>query len=236
MMQIYNNLLDIDVVILCGGEGTRLFPVSKGVPKALVKVGSKPFIDILIDNISQYGFRRFILCVGYLRELIINHFKMRNNMLIKFSEEDVPLGTGGALKKAMNLIGSDSFLVVNGDTISDIDLAAFYDFHKKNDGIISMSLKATGKCDDYGTVTLREENRIESFNEKKSGECEGLVSTGMYFIKRDIFYCMPDVPVFSLEEDLFPNILDKKCYGFIITGDFIDIGTPERYEYANRLF
>lgn len=229
----YNN--NIDVVILCGGLGTRLFPVSKGLPKVLVKIGDKPVIDIMIDKISLHGFRRFILCVGHLKEQIIDHLEMRNNIIIRYSEEDVPLGTGGALKRAMNLISSDSFLVVNGDTVSDTDISAFYDFHKKHDGIMSMSLKVTGKCDDYGTVTLRETNRINSFEEKKSGSVNGLVSTGMYFIRRDISHYMPDMPVFSLEKDLFPNILDKECYGFIITDDFIDIGTPERHEYANNL-
>lgn len=231
-----NKLEDIDVVILCGGQGTRLRSVANGHPKAMVNIAGMPFIDILIAGLGKWGFKRFILCVGYLREEIIGHFKHEPQWSIEFSEETIPLGTGGALRNAHSMIKSETFLVLNGDTICDINYSLFYDYHVSNDGILSMALAECRQVSDFGSVRIDDAGRIKNFIEKGAGSGDGLVNAGVYLMKKDIFDYMHESYSFSLEHDLFQGIIDIPCYGFVTSGELIDIGTPQRYMMATRLF
>ncbi|MBI5180531.1 MAG: NTP transferase domain-containing protein [Nitrospirae bacterium] len=228
------NLGDIDVVILCGGLGTRLRPVTGDLPKVLVNICGRPFIDLLVEGLQQWGFKRFILCVGYMSELVIYHIRQKKDWQVEFSEEKVPLGTGGAIKKAIPLIGSETFLVVNGDTICDVDYSKFYEFHIHNNGILSIALTMTRNSGEYGSVSIDNENRIENFREKenKNGKC--LVSAGIYMMNKAIVNWMPGNIKFSLEYDVFPNIQRDLCHGFITNSKLIDIGTPHRFENATK--
>lgn len=229
------NLKEIDVVILCGGLGNRLRSVVSDMPKVLAKIGEKTFLDILINNITTQGFKNIILCVGYLKEQIENFFNYDKDYNIIFSEEDEPLGTGGALKNAKPLIKSNPFLVVNGDSICKINYKDFYDFHINKKAILSMALVQTKTSHDFGSVVLDGSQKIISFEEKvdKRGEC--LINAGIYLMQKDIFSYMPDKNHLSLEYDIFPKLIEGKCYGFIIESEMIDIGTPERYEKAIHL-
>jgi len=221
----------IDAVILCGGMGTRLRPISGDLPKVLVPFAGRPFIDILIGSLLPFGFRRFILCTGYRRERLREHFAGCSYDVI-FSEEDEPLGTGGAVKRAAPLIAGSSFLVVNGDSICPIDFSRFHAFHVQKGGILSLSLAKPLPGQDYGVVEMGEAQRIISFREKTSCRDGAFVSGGLYFMRRDIFDHMPPAPCFSLEYDLFPKLLPLGCYGFPTDAELIDIGTPERYLQA----
>jgi len=121
---------DIDVVILCGGVGSRLRSVIGETPKAIAKIGDRSFLDILIENISGFGFKRFVLCTGYKSDLIEKHYKDNNlGVDIVISKERDPLGTGGAVKNAQELVNSDPFLVVNGDVLSGVNIKDFLSFH-----------------------------------------------------------------------------------------------------------
>lgn len=227
----------IDVIILCGGQGIRLRPVVKDRPKVLVDIGGKVFLEVLIDYILQYGFKRIILSVGYLREQIIAHFDSYNPICkIEFSEEETPLGTGGAVKRTQPLIESDTFLVMNGDSLCHTDLTKFYDFHIKHRAILSMVLVASQQVHDYGIVELDDSYRIKNFKEKVKRKGNGFINAGIYLMKKDIFSFMPDNDTFSLEYDFFPKILDNNCYGFVCEGKLIDIGTPKRYERTKNYF
>jgi NDP-sugar pyrophosphorylase family protein len=234
---MHKSLEEIDVVILCGGQGMRLRPITKNQPKVLVDVGGRAFLDILICNILQYGVKRLILSVGYLKEQIIDHFKNNiTNYRVEFSEEEIPLGTGGAVKRARHLVKSNSFLVMNGDSFCKVDLTKFYSFHIKQRAVLSMVLVRSRQTDDYGMIELDDSYRVKSFREKAESRGSGLISAGIYLMKRDIFSLMPDDEVFSLEYDFFPKVLDNECYGFVYEGELIDIGTPDRYERAKKLF
>lgn len=230
------NLGDIDVVILCGGLGTRLRPVTGDLPKALVNICGRPFIDLLVDGLQQWGFKRFILCVGYMSELVICHVRQKKGWQIEFSEEEVPLGTGGAIKKVIPLIGSEPFLVVNGDTICDVDFYKFFEFHKCNNGILSIALTMIHNAGDYGVVSIDNENRIKRFREKENGTGKRLVSAGIYMMNKTILSWMPDSIKFSLEYDVFPNMHRDLRHGFVTNGELIDIGTPQRYRTATEFF
>ncbi len=227
---------EIDVVILCGGKGTRLRPVVSDRPKVLASFGNSTFLDILINSLKNNGFKNFILCVGHMKEQIKDHFKTWNGGSIIFSEEDEPLGTGGALKNAQSLIHSETFVVLNGDSICNIDFHEFFRFHKNNNSILSMALVQTQETKDFGTVIVNEAHEITSFKEKVTTQNPTLINAGIYFMQKEIFLHMPDMPPFSLENDFFPNIVGVRCAGFITNCELIDIGTPERYEKAVHLF
>ncbi len=231
------DLEEIDVVILCGGLGKRLRPVVFGQPKVLAKIGKKAFLDILIDNLLLYGFKNIILSVGYLKEqikeLIKNHFGCEEDYNIVFSEEEEPLGTGGALKKAKTLIRSNPFMVMNGDSICSVDFRSFVDFHSEKKALLSLVLVRSKTAEDYGSVALDDSQRITDFEEKVTDGSENIINAGVYLMEKDIFSFMPEQNRFSLEYELFPKIIDEnRCYGFLTESEFIDIGTPERYEKA----
>ncbi len=226
------NLKDIDVIILCGGLGRRLQPVVSDRPKALAKINEKPFLDILIDNLMRYGFKNIILCVGYLKEQIKDHFNYNKNYNIIFSEEDEPLGTGGALKNARPLISSNPFIVMNGDSISKLNFNKLYDYHINKNAFLSMVLTQSQSTKDYGNVVLDGSNRIVSFEEKIDSKRKCLINAGVYMMQKEIFSFMPDGNIFSLEYELFPKLIKDKCYGFVNENELIDIGTPERYKKA----
>jgi D-glycero-alpha-D-manno-heptose 1-phosphate guanylyltransferase len=227
---------DIDVVILCGGKGTRLQPVISDRPKALAAFGDTTFLDILLASLQESGFIRFILCVGYMKEQIKDRFK--NNAKyppILFSEENEPLGTGGALKNAQSLIQSETFMVLNGDSICNINFSDFYSFHKNRGALLSMALVQNKDTKDFGSVAVNESGEITGFKEKNVSSHPSLINAGIYFMQNEIFAYMPRSAKFSLELDFFPGIAGEQCAGFIINSELIDIGIPERYANAVRL-
>lgn len=234
-MDEITKLQDMDIVILCGGQGERLRSVIGEQPKALAKIGERTFLDILIDNILQYGFKRIILSVGYLRKQIKSHFDSYKDFEIIFSEEEKPLGTGGALKKAKPIIRTNPFIVTNGDSICKVDLRNFFDFHIEKSALLSIVLVRSRITQDYGSITLDDSKKIISFNEKGDARSESLISAGIYLFQKDIFSHMPKQNHFSLEYDFFPKIIKNNSFGFLSEDEFIDIGTPERYEKAIML-
>ncbi|MDD5473267.1 MAG: sugar phosphate nucleotidyltransferase [Candidatus Methanoperedens sp.] len=229
------NFRETDVVILCGGLGTRLKEVVFDRPKVLAKIGEITFLDILIKDLTVRGFKNIILCVGYLKDQIKNHFNYDKDYNITFSEEEDPLGTGGALKKAKPLIKSNPFMVMNGDSICKINYRDFYEFHMNKKAALSMVLARSELAQDFGSVVLNDSQRIKSFKEKVVTRDECLINAGIYLMERDIFSYMPNKNHFSLEYDLFPKLIEDRCYGFITESELVDIGTPQRYEKAIHL-
>ncbi len=226
----------IDVMILCGGFGKRLQTIIKDIPKPMAKIKHRPFLDILIDFIASYGFKRFILCTGYKADVIERYYSQRyNNLIIEFSREEKPLGTGGAIKNAENYIESSPFLVVNGDSFCKINLKEFVDFHFKRDALISIAVTNKDICDDYGVITINDLQRIVEFNEKTKGYKNHLINAGFYLLQREAFSLMPKKNNFSIERDFFPQIIKRNLYAFETQESVTDIGTPERYEKAKHL-
>jgi len=236
MAQLKPRNKNIDVIILAGGKGERLKSVISDKPKVLAEISGRPFIDFILDNLFQNGFERIILSVGYLKNQIIEHIKKNySDKKIEFSEEDSPLGTGGAMKLATKLVKTNPFLVVNGDSIIPINFENFLNFHKKNNGAISIAIAKPREEKDYGAVDLDSSNRIVNYNEK-SKKGGSFASAGVYLINQEATSHFPESEAFSAENDFFPRVIDRGCYGFICEGDLIDIGTPERLEKANQFF
>lgn len=230
------DLSKIDTVILAGGLGTRLNPVLKDKPKCLAPIKGRPFIDILLDECIDQGLRRFIICVGYLKEQVIEHLSDRNDCEIVFSEEEEQLGTGGALKNAISQIKSDPVIVMNGDSISRLRIKDMLLFHTENiaDGCVAIKQVNNGKR--YGRVVLDDFTRIISFNEKNGVGKSNWISTGVYLFARHLFSHFQNKYPFSIETDIFPIIVKKqKIIGFKTQDYFLDIGIPEALKKANLL-
>lgn len=221
---------EIDVAVLCGGLGKRLRAKIADRPKPLAEVGGRPFLDILIEYVSGFGFGRFILCAGYRAEMIEEHYRGRKDLQFVFSREEEALGTGGALKHAEALIKSEDFLVLNGDSLCNMDMKSFVEFHCSRNALASIALVAPEKEADYGAVTIDEEGRITSFTEKAPGASH--INAGVYLFRKEILDLIPPGEKYSLEEELFPAILDRGVYGYVTGAKLMDIGTAERYERA----
>ena len=229
---------NIDVLILCGGEGRRLRQISGRVPKPMVRIGGRVFLDIIIDDLQRSGFKRIILGIGYRARFIRKYYSEHKTpgAEIIFSEEKKPLGTGGAVKKAKTLIKSESFLVLNGDTFSKFRADRFIKFYQQKKAKLLILLRKTKTNKDYGAITIDRKSKITSFSEKNVSSRVNFVNGGVYLFSKTVFSEMPHKAKFSLEYDFFPRMVGKGFYGYKESGFFIDIGIPERYFNAKKYF
>lgn len=221
----------LDIVILCGGQGTRLRSAVPDLPKVLAPVGGRPFLSLVLECVRAQGFRRIILCIGYSGGMVRKVFKDEVPPLI-FSEEKEPLGTGGALKKALPLIRTQDFIVMNGDTFCPASLHALINFHRARRSALSLVLNRNVRSDG-GAILLDADTRITYFKEKESVAGTSFLSAGVYAMKKEVETFFPQTPTFSLECDVFPKIVHSvPCFGFVVDEEAIDIGTSERYQEA----
>jgi len=228
---------DIDVVILCGGKGSRLQQVVNDRPKPMADINGRPFLDIILDYYYSFGFSKFILCLGYKADFITTYYQNKKNKYeILFSAENKVLGTAGALKNAEELIHSNSFFVINGDSFCPINLTHFLDFHCNKKAQISIALTTSNDVKEYGQIILDSSCKVVNFVEKSEKKVLAYINTGIYIFNKKIFLDIPANNKFSIEYDLFPAFLNNRFYGFKTNTEFIDIGTPERYEYAKKKF
>jgi len=224
-----------EAVILCGGLGTRLKELTAENPKSLVRIGGSTFLDVLTDELVRQGFKKIVLCVGYKKEKIIEHFINKKNAEYIFSEEEVPLGTGGAILNAIRnkKIRSETFIVLNGDTFCDINFSDLLHFHEINQSELTMVIEESKLRSDVGTVLLRSDYRLENFLEKDNeinGAKEKYVNCGVYVFDQIVFVGYKN-QVISLEQEMLPSIACQNiCFGYKSKSGAIDIGTPERYQ------
>ena len=220
---------------MAGGLGTRLQSVIKNKPKCLAPINGEPFIDILLDDCIKQGLRRFIICVSYMKELVIEHLRDRDDCEIIFSEEDEPLGTGGAIKNAEKVIRSKKLFVLNGDSFCGIDYQKLVDFDFSNNAHISVVVTHSNDCRDYGSIDLDSNKRIISFNEK-GDKGHGYINSGVYLFSKEIISRIPEGMIFSLERNILSLLIDDCCFAYCTNNELIDIGTPDRYKIALNYF
>ena len=231
-------LKDIDVLILCGGKGRRLKKITGSIPKPMVRIGRHPFLNIIIGRLKKTGFKRFILGVGFQANFIKKYYKEHKipGVEIIFSEENYPLGTGGAVKKAKKFIKSRIFLVLNGDSFSEFNPEDFIRFYKQKKAEFLILLREAKNKHDYGEIMIDRKSKITCFNEKASNARGNFINGGVYLFNKSVFSIMPKKQKFSLEYDFFSRLIGKGLFGYKDSGFFIDIGTPERYLAAKRHF
>jgi len=227
-------LSDIDTVILAGGLGTRLMPVLKDIPKCLAPINGRPFIDIILDNCIDQGLQRFIICVGYLKEQVIEYLRDRNDCEIVFAKEEELLGTGGALKNAEKYLTGDQFLVLNGDTFVPINYNRLIDWHRKINSFLTMVINYSNNTSRYGSVRVDKNSKIIKFVEKDESLKAGWVNAGGYLMNKAILEKIAAGANVSLEKDLFLDCLGEDFFGFKNQRQMIDIGIPASYKKAQK--
>jgi NDP-sugar pyrophosphorylase family protein len=198
-------------------------------------INDRPFLDLLINQLEAAGLRRFILCVGYMADFIIDYYRGKQcpTLELLISREPRPMGTAGAVKHAEPLIRSDSFLVMNGDSFCPADLNAFAASHREKMAVASMVLTRVEAAESYGTVVLGKDDRILQFREK-SVSGKAWINAGIYLFKRDVLSAIPHDRCCSLERDIFPCLAKERFFGFITEQTVLDIGTPDRYSTAQH--
>ncbi len=217
-----------DVAILCGGMGTRLRPVLGDRPKALAEVGGRPFLHRLIDHLVREEFRRIILCTGVGRDAIRSSFEHHSVPAeLVFSEESMPLGTGGATRNCLPLIQTDEVLVLNGDSYTDVPLNRIRN-HPAG-GKVQMVVVPADERQDAGTLQIDAQGRVVQFQEKAQTRCGPYLSAGIYLIPRALLAELPGAAVLSMENDLLPGwVKVPGIHAIVHAGAVIDIGTPNR--------
>ena len=230
-------LSDVTPVILAGGLGTRLRSVVSDRPKVLAEVFGRPFLKYLFDQLENAGVHEVVLCTGHMADSVREEIgETYGSLHIKHSMEDVPLGTGGALRLALPLIQSDTVMVMNGDSYINADLKAFLRWFLRKNIVAALLLVKSLDMKRYGKVVIASDNRVEAFEEKSGIEGEGLINAGIYLLKKKFVETIPPGTAFSLELELFPNLIGKKLYGYRCEGEFIDIGTPKSFRKAEKFF
>lgn len=227
-------------VILAGGFGTRLRPLSCTRPKLLFPIGNKPLLDWTLKNLAGSNVKEVILAVNYMAEVFIHRYgNTAYKMKLHYSRETVPLGTGGPIKKAEDTIGHDEpFLVLNGDIFTTINYAEVVKRHEENDAVASIMLYEVEDPSRYGTVERTKNNRVVRFVEKppKGKAPSNLVNAGIYVLEPEIFNFIPEGKRVSIEREVFPKLAaKKKLYAYDFDGLWIDIGKHEDFLRANRL-
>jgi len=230
-------LSDADgAVILAGGLGTRLRPVVESAPKALAKVGGRPFLEYLLAQLRANGFNRALICAGFMADAIERHLGdgRRWGIELEYSVESEPRGTAGALKLAAPKLAGDRWLLMNGDSLFDIPLQELVDAHARRPSLVTIGLARVADAQRYGHVTLAPDGLIAAFAEKTDTHVPGLINSGLYIIERPLLELIPaDRPV-SLEREVIPGLVGRDVRGQPFDGYFIDIGVPEDYDRAQR--
>ena len=229
----------LDVVILCGGLGTRLRNVVNDRPKSMAMVGGRPFLEWWLLRLSYFSCHRVILCIGYMGDCIREYFGDGNRLglTLMYSEEKQLLGTGGALRQAVDLCESDSTLVLNGDSWCEVDLHQLHAWHEEQKAEGTLLLTHVEDGQRYGQVSVNDDGEIVEFSEKnKKGHGSGWVNAGVYIFRRKLLDSMTLEGTVSLEKDVLPEWVGKGLFGYRGTGEFVDIGLPESYARANGMF
>lgn len=223
---------NIPTIILAGGLGTRLRSVIQDLPKPMAPVNGKPFLHYIFQYLSKQGISHVILSVGYKHESIKDFFGSSYlDIAIEYSVEEEPLGTGGGIKQAFDLVQQEAF-VLNGDTFFDVDLRELKQFSNHTNADIAMSLKQMSNFDRYGIVVRDELDRAQSFEEKRFTE-SGFINGGAYLIQKKLFDKIEVVQKFSFEKDVLEKyVRSLNFFGKEFDGYFIDIGIPEDYNKA----
>ena len=228
----------IEAIILCGGLGKRLRSIVPDTQKVIANVQDRPFLTFIIDELIRQKINRVILCLGYKSEDVISLIEeeyKNQNVIIDYSVEEYPLGTGGAVNLARKKCVGDNLLLLNGDTFNKFSVNELVAFHQNENNDVSMLVKEVKSVSRYGAVKIDSNQNVISFSEKDLNDTNsGLINAGIYILSKKIFKIY-DREVFSLEKNLLPMVIGRKFKALKVSGTFIDIGIPEDYKKANRI-
>jgi len=225
-------------VVMAGGEGTRLRPLTSNQPKPMVPIVGKPCMEHIIELLREHGFRDIVITVAFLPQAIRSYFGDGEPMglNIEYSVEENPLGTAGSVRLASGRL-DDTFLVISGDALCDIDLSKIIEFHKEKGADVTIGLKAVENPLEFGIVVTDEDGRVERFLEKPSwGQVfSDTINTGIYVLEPEVLRHVPKDQPHDFSKELFPLLLEmgRPIYGFVCEGYWQDIGNIDQYRQAN---
>jgi mannose-1-phosphate guanylyltransferase len=222
----------MQAVILVGGEGTRLRPLTSTVPKPVVPLVDRPFISFMLEWLCSHGVDDVIMSCGFLATSVRNVLGDGSayGIRLRFVEEPDPRGTAGALKFAESML-DERFLMLNGDVLTDIDLTAQIAQHERTGAKATLALVPVEDPSAYGLVNLEDDNAVRDFVEKPSSDSidTNLISAGAYVLEREILELVAPGRNVSIEREVWPRLVGTGLYGFPSQSYWLDIGTPERY-------
>jgi mannose-1-phosphate guanylyltransferase len=222
----------VQALILAGGEGTRLRPLTTTVPKPVVPLVDRPFIAFMLAWLREHGVDDVVMSCGHLAAGVRNVLGdgSAHGIRLRYVEEPRPLGTGGAVKYAEPLL-DERFLMLNGDVLTDIDLSAQIAQHDATGAVGTLALVPVDDPTAYGLVRLNDDHAVKEFVEKPSADQidSRLISAGAYVLERAVLDLIPTDRNVSIEREVWPRLIGEGLYGFAADAYWLDIGTPERY-------
>jgi mannose-1-phosphate guanylyltransferase len=224
----------MQAVILVGGEGTRLRPLTDTVPKAVMPLAGRPFLSYMIDWLGRHGVVEAVLACGFKADRVHEVLgEGYDGVRLRYVEEPEPRGTAGAIKFAAEQL-PDRFLALNGDVLTDLDLTALISFHQQQESRATLGLYSVDDPTGYGLVRTGSDGVIEEFLEKpEPGQAEaGEINAGTYVLEHSVLDMVPEDRMVSIERDVFPRLIGQGLHGLPLKGYWMDIGTPQRYLQA----
>lgn len=223
-------------IILAGGKGTRLAPLTDNLPKPLVKIIDKPVIELIIAKLRSIGITDVRITVSHMWEKIVEALGDGRDLGVNISYhvEEAPLGTAGGVKNATRDIEED-FLVVSGDACFDLDLEGAIRYHRETSSLFTLIAKSVDDPTGLGVLKTDDEGSVKSFVEKPTEKLgRSLINTGIYVVSKPVMSLVPDGRAYDFGRDLIPK-LNGICRAYVSKGYWSDIGTLESYYYANYL-
>jgi NDP-sugar pyrophosphorylase family protein len=214
-----------DIVILCGGLGTRLQSVVWDRPKPMAVVQDRPFLDWVVDHVLSQGFTRIIFATGHLGEWINRYYEGRGDFTAVMAHENAPRGTAGALRACRPLIETDRIVVLNGDSLCRIDVHGLLAAHAVRGGCATLAAVPAGNRIDGGNLIIDSRDRVIGFEEKQLGP---VMNAGVYVLASSLIDTIPDSVPCSLEREVFPRLCGNGLFAFVVNMPVYDIGTPDR--------
>ncbi len=229
--------MQVSAAILAGGRGTRLRGVLTGCPKVLASVDGEPFITRILDQLAEAGITKVVLCTGYLadqvRRFLGSHYR---NMSLLYSVEDSPLGTAGALRKALDSFSTDLVLAMNGDSFVSANLADFMRWHFGRGVSGSLVSAWVDDCARFGTVDVDARGAVQAFREKQGKAVPGWINAGVYLVPTCWLRELAPGEPLSLEHQVLPRWVPRGLGAYCVRAPFLDIGTPETLAQASQFF
>jgi mannose-1-phosphate guanylyltransferase / phosphomannomutase len=228
----------VKAVVMAGGEGTRLRPLTSNQPKPMVPIVGKPCMEHILELVRSHGFEDVIVTVAFLPQAIRSYFSDGESLGLKieYSVEESPLGTAGSVGLASDRL-DETFLVISGDALCDIDLGKLVAFHKEKGAAVTIGLKSVDNPLEFGIVVTDEDGRVERFLEKPSwGQVfSDTINTGIYVLEPEVMRHVPRDRPYDFSKELFPLLLEmgRPLYGYVCEGYWQDIGNLDQYRQAN---